>query len=247
MYRGQRRRRRRPRTRRPAATHPVPRCCQPVRRGNGAAIEYLIDQQIDQRRGMFRRHVDSADLSLRFGPNMPHLPGRSALLHNGQDVAGCLVTQLESTIVAVSAGGVRAVRTIGATASELPNTAAASLSQVARCSARDRGMFGVAGLQRRLLCQVQRFDRCRWASMIILELEGQLAAAGLDVGTAGRPALIQSRIDTDDLPDRPLRRIGAGPLGEPHPQRVTEMLFQRSVVGLRRRHVGLEQHPPIDG
>ena len=41
--------------------------------------------------------------------------------------------------MAVSAGGASAVRTIDATASELPSTAAASLSQVARCSARDRG------------------------------------------------------------------------------------------------------------
>ena len=48
-------------------------------------------------------------------------------------------TQRASTIVAVLAGGVRAVRTIDATASPPPNTAAASLSQVARCSAEDRG------------------------------------------------------------------------------------------------------------
>jgi hypothetical protein len=53
--------------------------------------------------------------------------------------------------------------------------------------------------------------------MIKLELDGQLAAAGLDVGTAGRPTLVQSGIDTHNLPDRPLRRIGAGPFGEPHP------------------------------
>ena len=54
--------------------------------------------------------------------------------------------------------------------------------------------------------------------MIILELDRQLTAAGVDVGTAGRPPLVQSRVDADDLLDRPLRRVGAGPLGEPHPQ-----------------------------
>ena len=48
-------------------------------------------------------------------------------------------------------------------------------------------VFGVAGLQRRLLCQMQRFDRGRWSAMIILETDGQLTAAGVDVGTAGRP------------------------------------------------------------
>jgi hypothetical protein len=53
--------------------------------------------------------------------------------------------------------------------------------------------------------------------VIILELDGQLTAAGVDVGTAGRPTLVQSGIDADDLPDRPLRQIGAGSLGEPHP------------------------------
>jgi hypothetical protein len=53
--------------------------------------------------------------------------------------------------------------------------------------------------------------------MIMLELDRQLAAARFDVGTAGRPPSVQSRVDTDDLPDRALRRIRAGPLGEPHP------------------------------
>ena len=36
------------------------------------------------------------------------------------------------------------------------------------------------------------------------------------LGPAGRPALVQSRVDADDLPDRPLARVGAGPFGEPH-------------------------------
>ena len=108
-------------------------------------------------------------------------------------------------------------------------------------------MLGVAGLQGRLLRQVQRFDRGRRPAMIMLELDGQLAAAGVDVGAAGRPALVQSWVDTDDLPDRPLRRVGAGPFGEPHPQVVAEVLFECGVVGLRGGNVGLEQHPPVDG
>ena len=60
----------------------VSRCGQ----GNRPAIEHLIDQQVHQCRGMFSGHVDGADLSLCFGPDMPHLPGRAAFLHNGQDV-----------------------------------------------------------------------------------------------------------------------------------------------------------------
>jgi hypothetical protein len=78
-------------------------------------------------------------------------------------------------------------------------------------------VFGVAGLQRRLLRQVQCFDWGWWSAMIFLELDGQLTTPGFDVGTPGRPTLIQSGVDTDDLPDRPLRRIGAGSFGEPDP------------------------------
>ena len=73
--------------------------------------------------------------------------------------------------------------------------------------------------------------------MILLEADRQLAAAGFDVDTASRPTVIQSWVDTDDLSDRPLRRIGAGPLGEPHPQRVAEMPLEGGVVGLRGCHV----------
>ena len=57
----------------------------------------------------------------------------------------------------------------------------------------------------------------------------------------------KSWVDADDLPDRPLRRVSAGPFGEPHPQRVADVLFERGVVGLRRGDVGLEQHPSVDG
>jgi hypothetical protein len=63
---------------------------------------------------------------------------------------------------------------------------------------------------------MQRFDRGGWPAMIMLELNGQLAAAGLDVRAAGRPTLVQSGVDTDDLSDWPLRRVGAGPFGEPN-------------------------------
>jgi hypothetical protein len=83
--------------------------------------------------------------------------------------------------------------------------------------------------------------------MIVLELDGQLSAAGLDMGTAGRPALVQPGVDTDDLPDRPLRRVGAGPFSEPDPQGIAKVLLKRGVVGFRRGDVGFEQHPTIDG
>ena len=107
-------------------------------------------------------------------------------------------------------------------------------------------VFGVAGLQRRLLGQVQRFDRGRWPAMIFLELDREFTAADVDVSAAGRPALVQSGVDTDDLPDRPLRRVGAGPFSKPHPQGLAKVLLERGVVALRRSHIGFEQHPSVD-
>jgi hypothetical protein len=77
-------------------------------------------------------------------------------------------------------------------------------------------VLGVAGLQCRLLCQVQCFNRGRRSAVIILELDRQLAAADVDEGTPARPAFVQSDIDADNLSDRPLRRVGAGPFGEAH-------------------------------
>jgi hypothetical protein len=92
--------------------------------------------------------------------------------------------------------------------------------------------LGVAGLQGCLLGQLQHFDRCRWSTMLLLELDGELATAEVDVGSSGRPALVQPGVDADNFPDRPLPRIGAGPFGEPHTQRVAEMLLKRGVVRL---------------
>jgi hypothetical protein len=101
-------------------------------------------------------------------------------------------------------------------------------------------VFGVAGFLRRPLREVQRFNGGRWPAMVVLELDGQLAAAGFNVGPAGRPALVQSGMDIDDLSDRPLRRVGTGPFREPHPQGVAEVLFERGVVdGMRRAEASL--------
>jgi hypothetical protein len=67
---------------RPRLLDVVSRCGQ----GNTPAIQHLIDQQVHQGSGIVSRQVDGAYLSLRLGPDMPHLPGRPAFLHNGQDV-----------------------------------------------------------------------------------------------------------------------------------------------------------------
>ena len=59
--------------------------------------------------------------------------------------------------------------------------AAASFSQVERCSISERGSCLARGLQRRLLGQVQRFDRGRRPAMIFLELDREFTAADVDV------------------------------------------------------------------
>jgi hypothetical protein len=178
---------------------------------------------------------------------MPHLPGGAAFLHS-EDVIGRLC---DPPGVGHPDGlGRRGKRCLHHRCDGGPS-AEQRCRFVQPCrallGAGSGFVFGVAGLQGRLLGQVQRFDRGRRSTMIFLELDGEFAAADVDVGAAGGPALVQSGIDTDDLPDRPLHRVGVGPFREPHPQGLTQVLFERRVVGLRRGNVGFEQHPAVDG
>ena len=83
--------------------------------------------------------------------------------------------------------------------------------------------------------------------MITLKPGRQYTLPVLDQHPPRRPTLVQRRVHADDLPHRPLPRIGVGPFREPHPQPVAEMMLQGGVVGLRRRHGRLEQHPSVDG
>ena len=222
----------------------VSRCGQ----GNRPAIEHLIDQQVHQCRGMFSGHVDGAELSLCFGPDMPHLPGRAALLHDGQDVAGCL-----GDPVGVDDRGGFGRRRQGRPHHRRDGLRAAQHG----CGFAEPGgallsqgsgfVFGVAGLQRRLLRQMQRFDRCRWPAMIML-----------GTGSASSPRRVSMwarRVDQrwfsrGSTPT--ISRIGRfagsvpGRSANRTPNAVAEVLFERGVVGLRRGNVGFEQHPPVD-
>ena len=82
--------------------------------------------------------------------------------------------------------------------------------------------------------------------MVALKIAGQLPAPGLDTGPPRRPAAVQGRVDADNLTNRPQPRIGVGSFRKPDAEAVVEVVFQGGVVGLRRRHRRLEQHPPID-
>ena len=195
----------------------------------------------------FGWQFDGSDLALGLGADMPDLPGGTAFLHHRQDLPGRLCNPAGVGDRAGGLGGRGAAPSAPSPrrACGPPSTAAASSSQVARCSVRDAGfVFGVAGLQGGLLGQLQRFDRGRWSAVDHLEVDRELAAADVDAGAAGGPARVQSWVDADDLPDRPLPRVGVGPFGEPDPEAVAEVLLQRGVVGFRRRDVGLEQIRP---
>jgi hypothetical protein len=199
-------------------------------------VQHFVDQQLDQRVGLSGGYVGGPDLSLRFGPDMPRLPGGAVFFHRLQYPSGSLGDP----------GRIDRRARPDRRCQCMPHHHGDCIkSAECRCGfgAPSRPLlgqgsgfvFGVAGLQCRLLGQMQRFDRCRRPAMIVLELDGKLAAAGVDVGAAGRPALVQSGVDADDLPDRPLGRVGAGPFSKPHPQGLAEVLLQRGVVdGMRK-------------
>ena len=118
--------------------------------------------------------------------------------------------------------------------------------QVVRCSARVRGS-----------CLASRVSRVAcWARWIAstgrgrpwsrLERGGQLAAAGLDAGPPGRPALVQGGSTPTTSRTGRLPRSVPGTLGETQPEAGPQVLLQGGVVGLGGGDVGLEQDPPVD-
>ena len=223
---------------------PVGRCFE----GDRSVLQDFRDEEVDQAVGLVDRQVDGAGLALGFGADVPQLPGRPALFQHRHDP----VSGLADPASIGHAGGICCRRERGVDHCRDGVTAAEDRSSFIQpggtlFGVRAGFVFGVAGLQRGLLGQVKSFDRGGWPAMICLELDGEFAAAGVDEGTSAGPALVQSRVDADDLADGPLRRVGAGPFGEPHAQRVAEVLFEGGVVGFRGRHLRFEQHPSVDG
>ena len=83
--------------------------------------------------------------------------------------------------------------------------------------------------------------------MITLKPGRQYTLTVLDQHPPARPTLVQRRVNTDDLPHRPLTQLSTWPIGEPHTEPVAETVFQGGVIGLRCSHGRLEQHPSING
>ena len=220
------------------------------RRGQGdrALIKNFGDEEVDQRVRLLGGELDGADLPFGFGADVPHLPGRPAALEQRHDAVGSLGDP-------AGVGTLHRRRGCCQRRCDHRIDSAATAENLGGFGHPYPALFGfgawfvlrVTGFQGGLLGQMQGLDRSRWPTVVGLELDGELAAPGIDAGPAGRPALVQARVDANDLPDRPLARAGAGTFGEPHPQPVAQMAFEGGVVGLRCRHFRLEQHPPIDG
>src|SRR6185437_17010335 len=103
-------------------------------------------------------------------------------------------------------------------------------------------MFGLAGFQGGLLCQCDRFDVGGFASVVCLELLGQLGGAGFDGLAARGPACVEFGVDADDFADRALASTGRGHLGELQSDALAKVGFQACVV-----QFGDGDHDPVKG
>ena len=101
-------------------------------------------------------------------------------------------------------------------------------------------MFGLAGFQGGLLGQCDRFDVGGFASVVCLELLGQLGGAGFDGLAARLPGSVESGVDADDFADRALTPTGWCYLGELQSEALPKMCFQARVVQL-----GDADHEPV--
>nr|WP_186364101.1 hypothetical protein [Ornithinimicrobium sp. HY006] len=82
--------------------------------------------------------------------------------------------------------------------------------------------------------------------MVGPEGRGELALPGLDRLPPGRPRREQGRVDPVDLPHRALA-LRSGAVGEADAEALDEAGLEVGVVVLGRHHLGLEQHPPVQG
>jgi hypothetical protein len=63
--------------------------------------------------------------------------------------------------------------------------------------------------------------------MILRERRSELGLSDVDDLPPSRPALVQPRINADDLPDWSLRAVPTWPLDEAHPKERGEVMLQR--------------------
>ena len=186
-----------------------------------SGVQHLDHDQLHQLLDLVRWNLYGPDLALCFGTDMPALPGRAMFLHRGQHPprrrrqplrthpGACHRDRIERP-VDHRLDRVRSAERFGGLG--MPD--GALLGQGAGF------VFGVPGFQGGLLRQLHRLHRCRRPTMITLKPSRQLTLPNLDQHPTRRPTLVQARVDTDDLPHRPLSRISVRSIREPHPQPV---------------------------
>ena len=210
--------------------------------------EDLVDQQAHDAVHVGGVELDAAYLPQRLSLHVPALPVRAGGLQRVADSdrrgahPGC-VDAVRGAVGWVECRGDH--RLHGAVPAEdlacLSGPCGALLGQ------RAGRVLGLAGLQGRLLCQLDRLDRRGRPTVRGLERLGQDAPACLDAGAAGGPALVQQRVHAADLADGPLARVGARPGLEADAEGTPQVMLQAGVVDLGGGHGCLEQDPSVDG
>ena len=149
--------------------------------GDRSVLQDFRDEKVDQAVGLVDRQVDGACLALGFGTDVPQLPGRAALFEHRHDP----VSGLADPSSIDNAGGICCRRERGVDHGGDGVAAAEDRSSFIEpggtlFGVRARFVFGVAGLQRGLLGQLEGFDRGWRPAMIVLKLDGECAPSGVE-------------------------------------------------------------------
>ena len=195
-----------------------------------------------------RIEVECAHSAQRFGHDVIDLETCPRGCHRGQylpgEVADLLPTQrVRALTAALQQRRQGAFDTVDVAALEgvhrrVPRRALLGLTA--------RFLLRRAGFQRRLLVQIERLFRRRWAPVVGAELGLQRPGACFDLRAARGEMIDPLRRDARDLPHRATPARG-GAFGELHPQSAVQLTLQSGVVPLRRGHGRLVHHLPIEG
>ena len=175
--------------------------------GQRPGLQHLGDEQLDQLIDHSRGHPDGPYVALRFGADMPDLPGRTPFLHRRQHFLRSRRHPLRihpwahhrDRTEGLADHGLDRIRCAECfTGLGMPGGALLGLAA--------GFVLGIPGFLGRLLRQLLRLHRRRRPTMITLKPARQLTLPNLDQHPPGRPPLVQRGIDTDNLPHRRLPR-----------------------------------------
>ena len=185
---------------------------------------------------------------------MPDLPGRpgplEGLQHSGRNHGPGFVppaTPTSSPLLLAQGPGDHPVEEplalLVVAADQRPGLVAPGRALVCRGI---RLVLGRPGLEVGLLREREGLDRGRGAPVLGEEPRGEPALALFDGPPPGRPGLEQPEVDALNLAHRATSPRGVA-VDEPHVEPVDELGLEPGVVVLRGHHLGLEEHPPVEG